>query len=661
MLVFDQIKRSDPHLRLISLLVLTGLLVLLTGLWYVQVIASSRYVDSQVAQSFRSVRIPAVRGMIIDRNGLPLAANEPNYNLCLFLEELSKQFQAVFYQDYTNLQAGARAQKRSVTRDERTLLGQQARYKVASNTVRHAALAMDLPLSLGLRQFQQHYQDRLALPLPVLQNLTATQLARFYEQPGMPPSMDVEVLPKRVYYHGPIAAHILGYLSRDDRPVDGEDSFFNYLMPDFKGVVGIEAAFEEQLRGMAGYKFVLVNSLGYRQSESVWTPAAPGKNVMLTLDLPLQKEAEKALASAQARVQGAVVVMDIRNGDLLAMVSQPAFDPNSFVPAIDRATMLRLNDLEDRPLINRACQERYAPGSIFKIATALACLEAGTLNPEEKFTVQPDPKRPGRGCIYVGNRKIEDTAPPGEYNFKDAFKLSSNSYFIHHGLLAGLSRLLNMGAQFQFGQPLEIPTQQSDRGIFPDQDRLRDLIIRGTPWTDGDTANLCIGQGMLAVNPVQMAVMVSAVANGGKVFWPRLVKQIEPMEPGHLGRGVVSFETRPRGELRVKPQNLRYVREAMLADVIDRDGTGHAANVPGYQVAGKTGTAEVQHGGRTVDKITWFASFAPFDNPQYAVIVMVESGGSGGGTCAPVAGRIYRAVLEMEKRKKGRVDTLALR
>jgi penicillin-binding protein 2 len=249
----------------------------------------------------------------------------------------------------------------------------------------------------------------------------------------------------------------------------------------------------------------------------------------------------------------------------------------------------------------------------------------------------------------VGRRKVEDTAPPGNYRFQRAFVKSSNAYFIHYGLKAGVRNLLAMGRQFHLGETIDLPTHQSDHGLFPTDERVRLGNRLGDPWTDGDTANLCIGQGELAVNPVQMAVMTAAVANGGKVFWPRLVQRLEPFEPTADARDTTQFPSRIRSELKVSARSLQIVREAMLADVEAADGTGRAAAVPGLQIGGKTGTAEVQHAGRNDDKVTWFTAFAPYEHPTHAVVVMVESGGSGGGTCAPAAGKIFRAILEREK------------
>ncbi|MEI7730577.1 MAG: penicillin-binding protein 2 [Verrucomicrobiota bacterium] len=645
MLLFEHWIGNDRHLRMLLVLVCAGLGILTGGLWYVQVVAGKRYMDDQIAQSFRTVRTPAVRGKILDRNGQALAENRPCYNVSAYLEEFSRRFQTRYTPALVQESARVRqAYNRKLTREERTRVAQETRYLVTSNAAHGLGLLLSQPVTLSPRDFQEHYDQRLALPLPVMRDLNAEQIARLQEQTGVPPGLDLVVQPLRIYPRQSVGAHIVGYLTKDDTSREGEESFFNYRLPDFKGVVGIESYFDDELRGKAGAKSVLVNSLGYRQSENIWSASEPGRNVVLTIDLPLQEAAEKALRKAPRHAgevtRGAVVVMDVHSGDIYALASSPAFDPNRFIPSITHEVMNELNDPEQRPLINRATQERYAPGSIFKIVTALAGLETGVLNPTNIFY------SPGVYRASEHSRPIEDTAPAGNYDFKRAFKLSSNTYFIHYGMLAGVTNIFDMGHRFFLGQRVDIPTLQSDSGIFPNLDLLLKWRLHGSPWNDGDTANLCIGQGRLAVNPVQMAVMTAAIANGGTVFWPRLVQRIESADPMGGEADTKIFPVRRRGELNVKPQHLQIIREAMLADVEDPDGTGRQAAVHGLRLGGKTGTAEVKHIDELTGKNTWFVAFAPYENPKYAVVVMVEQGSSGGGTCAPVARDIFEAILK---------------
>lgn len=625
MLIFDQLRKSDRPLQVLAFGVLLGMAMLMGRLWWVQVVSSQRYVENMRNQSFRSVRTPAVRGEILDRNRQPLAESRPNYNLNLYLEELREHFQ----RKWSEIKPATK-----LSRDARRELEQRGRYLVVSNLVAQMnAFPLELP-EVTEAQLHRHFTNKLALPMALLDNLTESQIARFMEQGGSLPGLEVEIMPVRTYPQATTAAHLLGYLNRDNSSAEDEEAFFNYRLPDYLGKAGLEASFDRALRGRAGVKNLLVNNLGYRQSEELVNPAEPGHNVILTLDLDIQKEAERALRIGNPNQRGAVVVMDPQTGDVLALVSSPSFDPNAFIPRITQKEWERLDDETLRPMINRATQERYPPGSIFKIVVALAALEAGTLRPTEAIH--------NPGFYQLGKRRIGDTARPGDYNFVKAFKHSSNTYFITQGLRCGIRRITSMGNRFHLGELTSVLPRQEVEGEFPTLQQVSHA------WSDGDTANLSIGQGPITVTPIQMAIMTSAIANGGRVLWPRVVKSIEPPEFRPDDPKTEFPAARLRADLGVNPHHLQLIREAMLADVEDSDGTGRRAAVPGMRVCGKTGTAEVKQGARRVDQITWFVSFAPFENPRYTVVVMVESGVSGGSSCAPIAEQIYRFLKTYE-------------
>lgn len=660
MLIFDQLKKSDPQLRLITIAALIGMGILLLGLWFVQVISYRQYAENQKAQSFRTVRIPAIRGKILDRNGIAIAENSPSYNVTLYLDELREDFQKEytrirprrvvtnslpFYKRWMGGQT-VKTEYVKLTSAQRQQLSWMARYRVVSNITHRLSAALGQPITSDYDSFLKHYTNQLALPFPILLNLTEGQIARLQEHAVNPRGVDLEIQPMRFYPFNTTAAHIVGVLKHDNSSVKDEEAFFNFRLPDYKGDLGIEWGYDQHLRGKAGVKSVLVNSLGYRQSEQIWTPAEPGKNVVLTLDLKLQQEAELALQNALPGhiVRGAVVVMDPNTGDILAIASAPSFDPNVYIPKLTTADWRVLSDEVLKPQMNRATQQNYAPGSIFKIITAAACLENG-LNPNATIH--------NPGLIYVGRRRILDTAPPGEYNFRRAFIRSSNTYFITNGIESGIESILRLGHQLHLGERFDLDTRQVTSGIFPSIRRVR------TGWSDGDTANICIGQGEMAVTPLQMAVMISAIANGGKVLKPRLVHRIEP-QGGGASPEMIQF---PMGEvrdhLRLSPGTFQVIREAMVADVEHEEGTGKLAAVPGLRICAKTGTAQVTDPqNRVIDLTTWFASYAPFENPKYVVLVMVESGVSGGGTCGPVAQRVYKAIQYREM-QQGRQPKLA--
>ncbi len=324
-------------------------------LWWVQIISYRHYTENQKSQSFRTVRIPAIRGKILDRHGVALAENRLSYNVILYLDELRHEFRKEW--SLTRPPRNVR-----LTLAQRRALEAQTRYRVASNVVQQVAAILQQPIPFAFGDFMKHYTNQLALPLPILVNLEPFHVARLLESSANPPGIDLEVQPTRYYPGTNLACHVLGYLVRDNRSVEGEIADVNFRLPDYRGHVGIEGEFDADLRGRAGVKSVLVNSLGYRQSENVWMPADPAKNVVLTIDAEIQRAAEAALENAMPGTVSAAVVMDPHAGDVLALASSPFYDPNLFIPRISSDDWKRLSDETLKPQINRATQENYAPG-----------------------------------------------------------------------------------------------------------------------------------------------------------------------------------------------------------------------------------------------------------------------------------------------------------
>jgi len=643
MLIFDQLKRSDPAIRTLAYIFLIGTLMLLAGLWYIQIFSSKQYIEKFQNQALRTIRVPAVRGKILDKNNVVLAECRPSYNISMFLEEMSGEFKNSF-------QRLLKQTPQKLNRQQREELAKLSRFLTISNAIAKLSQQLNIAVNLDPKLFEKHYEQYRAFPMSILEDITPAQIALFLENPNHPGGFDMDFWPLRYYPYQTVAAHLIGGMRRlhQDEMAENEDEpFFHYALPDFKGAFGVEAALDNYLRGKAGFKTALVNNLGYRESEKTWIQTEPGNNVILTIDINIQKEAERALSAVGPNVKGAVVVMDPNTGDIIALVSAPAFNPNSMIPRIPAEEWKKLNDPELMPMLNRATFGAYTPGSIFKIIVALACLEAGIIDPEETIS--------NPGYFQLGRRTIRDTAPPGDYNFKRAFKLSSNTYFIHFGLKAGLSRILDMGHRFCLGQKFNIPVYQETSGFFPPKDYEKIRKTRGEPWLDGDTANLCIGQGEITVTPIQMAIMTSAIANGGKILWPRLVDKIIPADPLNKKEIRTFPHSMVRNTLNVSSKHLELIKESMLADVEDPDGTGRQAAIPNFRVCGKTGTAQIMKGRSLIRKDTWFVSFAPYENPRYVVVVMVEGGGSGGGTCAPVAKRIYQALARYEKTSENKL------
>jgi penicillin-binding protein 2 len=645
-LIFDQLKRGDAQLRAVAAAIALGMGLLLGGLWYVQIVSAQRYQADLLDQSFRTVRVPAIRGKILDRNGWELAANRPSYNVNLYFEELRRNFRYEYtnqvLSEYHRLHPNERLNPRL---DD--ALQSRARYYVVSNLTFRISSLIQQPEALDEKRFTNHYNNSRSLPFPLLHDLSPQQIARFVEKSSGLPSLALEVQPVRWYPFGSTAVHVLGYVQHDDNPPEDEEMSFQFRLPDFIGKAGVEQIFDEKLRGRAGVKSVLVNNLQYRQAEETWTAPEPGQNVVLTLDVPIQQATEKALRNVIPDPRGAAVVLDCRNGDVLALASVPAFDPNMFMTHLSDEQLGEITDEQKRPQLNRATYAALPPGSIFKIIVSLACLEAGILRTNDSFVSEGSYKIDGRGHTW------KCTAPAGQYDFDRAFYKSCNCYFIDYGLKGGFERIVEMGRRFGLGQRTGLTTRSEAAGFFPDPNEK--FKSDGGRWMAGDTANLCIGQGDITVTPLQMAVLTAAIANGGKVFEPRLIDRIEPQNSS-TGAQVTRFPPgQIRRQIKLDPANLDIVRNAMLADVEHRDnrgqldGSGARAGIKEMRVCGKTGTAEVKQGNIVKSHVDWFVSFAPFENPRYAVVVMLETEhGFGGVLCAPIAHDIYQAIVQRE-------------
>ncbi len=660
MLVVDQINKGDGSLRMVAWGVAAGLGLLLAGLWRTQVVQGEYYRGRQETQSFRSVRVPATRGRILDRNGQALADNQPRYRLDVYLDELVPQFAAeerrlraayVAARGLTNAlpssfwgrlaaRFSAKRTKTSLGADEREALRRAARYGVVSNIIHEVNQRLGLRVARTEGDLYRHWRQQRALPFPLVNRLEPAQVAVLTEQGWSIPGVELDLVPSRHYPNGTMAAHVVGYVKATEDPDPADERDFDYRLRDHRGEVGLEGAYDRVLRGTAGAKSILINSSGYRhrQGEMLLESPVPGAHVVTTLDVALQRAVEGSLAQVSGEERGAAVVVDVRNGDILAMASAPAFDPNGWIDGMRKADYERLLDTKMRPMFNRATYGSYNPGSTFKVVTALACLDAGVLTPEgARETMRT------LGYYRLGrNHVIDDTAPAGEYDFNRAFIKSSNAYFIDHGLRLGLGPLLAYARRLHLGEKTGLRLNEETAGILPDASD-----IPGA-YAAGKTANLSIGQ-ELTVTPLQLALVFSAVANGGSVWWPRLVDRIEPGDALSMEAPERVREGQVRSRLGIPRAHLALVHAAMRDDVALDDGTGRAARVAGYAVCGKTGTAEVKSGRKLVDRITWFASFAPFESPRYAVVVMVESGGSGGRTCAPVARRIYEHLRDRDR------------
>ena len=357
MLIFDELKENDPQLRLVAVVLAAGLGILLAGLWWVQIVSAREYQSHLETQSYRTVRIPAARGKIVDRHSRVLAENRPRYDLSLFLDDLSGQFQNEYgrlrpvkivtnsppFWEFGLGSTSVVTQRVRLKQSQIDALTRQAHCNVASAVVRQLGRQLGQPLTFDAADFERNYEKQLAMPYIVLKNLNEAQMARFEENYSGGLGADLELQSVRTYPLGTTAAHLLGYVQRDNSSAEGEDAFFWYRLPDYRGGVGIESGFDPLLRGHAGAEAVLVNNLGFRQTVNVWSQPEPGRNVVLTIDLDIQQAAERSLIQHQGTdARAAVVVMDVRTGDVLAMVSSPALIPTILPRAVFRRVKPRV-------------------------------------------------------------------------------------------------------------------------------------------------------------------------------------------------------------------------------------------------------------------------------------------------------------------------------
>lgn len=575
------------RIRLV-LLIMLGLLVLLGGvLFSLQVSRGQEFEDSLHRQSLRRVRLPAPRGRILDRNRMPLADNQPCYCLAFFLEDIRKPGK------WTNTVVEVQRRMKELT----ALMGRKPVISEAD--------------------IWTHIKRRLPLPLVAWRSLDPAALARLAEAPVDMTGVDVYVEPNRAYPQNELASHLIGYVGKADLNDDALTGY-QYYLPEMEGKMGLELKFDAEMKGEAGGRMVRIDASGYKHAEQMEQDPRPGSTVMLALDSRIQALAESAIRD----VPGAVVVLDPNNGDVLAVASSPAFNPSQFVPIVPKALYEQLNTDPEKPLLNKAVAEVYAPGSIFKPVTALAALNSGAVS---AGTVVDCP-----GYYMIGNRPMKCWNPNGHgrVDLRRAIEQSCNVYFATIGVKCGNEAISDMATQFGLGERSGIELDREARGLVPTaawkQKAWHD------PWRVGDTCNFSIGQGALSVTPLQMAVMVAALANGGTVYHPRLVLGLQDWQ----GQALTNYPVMVVRQIAFKPGVMEAVRQGMRDVVMAPTGTGGRARIPGVEMAGKTGTAEY---GEKEDrkKHGWMIVFAPYDKPRYAVAMVVDDAVSGGLTVGP--------------------------
>jgi len=567
-----------------------------------QVLDHERYSTLSRENRVRLVPLPPPRGLIFDRNGVPVAENRPAYRLELVPEEI------------TDLEGTLARLARIV--DLRPL-----------DIERFRALAARKP------PFE-------AIPLRL--RLSEAEAARFAVHRHEFPGVDITVRPARRYPAGPLLAHVLGYVAR----IDADDlealDPVQYRGTSHVGKLGIERAYEPALHGQVGMQQVEVNAQGRALRVLERTPPRPGRSLWLSIDLRLQRVAQDALGEAN----GAVVAIDPRTGEVLALVSAPAYDPNLFVDGIDPDTYRALAHDPDRPLFNRALRGRYPPGSTIKPFMALAGLEYELIGPHTTRYC------PGWFMLPIGERRYRDWKRDGHgvTDLRKAIAESCDVYFYDLAVRLGIDRIHGFLARFGFGAGTGLDVAEEAAGLLPSRAWKR--RARGQPWFPGETVITGIGQGYLLVTPMELAAATATLATRGRRQRPHLVRAMaEPGAPPHP----LAFA--PVEPVRLaRPDRWEAVVHAMEAVVHGRHGTARGIADAPYRIAGKTGTAQVfglaedqEYDPQTLAERlrdhALFIAFAPADAPRIAVAVIVENGGSGGAVAAPVARKVMDAWL----------------
>ncbi len=541
-------------------------------------ILTARVADLQLAsgddfyalsQQNRLRRIPvrAPRGRIYDRNGDVLASSKPTYAVLWMLPSAEV--------------VPAAALERSASYFNMTPEGLAA--AIAAN-----------------REFPYE-------PAEVAVGLTPGETFAFEEVRARYPEMTVVSRPRRCYPQGPLAGHLLGYVGEIGRERLAVSRAQGYNLGDTVGLAGLEYTFEKYLRGRDGFETVAVNALekklGLEYAEEAEPPRA-GYDLHLTVDLGLQRLVEGLLAGRR----GAVIVMNPENGDVWALASSPAVDPNDFAAGLTAAKWAAYATAPDHPLLNRAIQCSYPPGSTFKLITASAALEEDLVGREEKM---PYPCggafRYGRWLFHCWNRSGH-----GALDIAGGLKNSCNVFFFQVGLRVGIDNLNKYARAYGYGGPTGIPLPHENRGLIPSRERLERKW--GKKWPRGEVLNNAIGQGQVLLTPIQELVAFCAFANGGRLYQPRAVTRAVD------GDGVVraSFPPQVRGVVALKPTTRETMMRGLIG-VVDRYG------VNAHYLAGKTGSAENPFG----DTHAWFTGFAPAYEPKVAVCILVENGGYG--------------------------------
>lgn len=599
--------KNEPSELRTRLYIATGIalsifFLLAIRLWFLQIFNGKEFKELSENNRIRLVRTIAPRGLLLDRTGKVVVGNRPAFNLAVIPEDVK---------DWEKIK------------------------KVIPHIV-HLTEA-DIEERLQQAQGRPPFQA-----IKLKEDLTWEEIAGIETFRVDMPGIVLEIEPRRVYSFGEAGSHVIGYLGEIDEQQIKKLKKAKYMLGDFIGKYGIEYQWEKYLRGINGGRQIEVDAIGREIKLTKKITPTQGYTIYLTIDLETQLAANKAM---QDKV-GAVIAIDPQNGKILAAVSNPSFDPNLFAAGIDKEQWNNLISNPFHVMETKTIQGQYPPASTFKMITAAAALEEGVITPSTKIYAGES--------FWFGNKEFRDWKAGGHgiIDIHRAIVESSDTFFYQVGLKVGIDRLAHYAKGFGLGRKTGIQLTNEKPGLVPSSSWKKET--QGAPWYEGETISVSVGQGYLIATPLQMLNAYAAIANGGKLYLPQLVNMVETPE----GQVVWRFMPQEIGRIPISPANIKIVRDALKGVVNENGGTGWPARVPGVEIAGKTGTAQVmklkENAPRKKPKDTpyeqrdhaWFVGFGPAENPEIAVAVLVEHGGFGAEAAAPVAREVIKAYLK---------------
>ena len=576
--------------------------ILFIRLWYLQVFERDRFKKLSENNRIRLIITNPQRGKIFDRNGRVLVDNRPAFNLTAIPEDI---------------------------KDTNKLLMDLKRFtsiEPASEEI------IDILKKKGKRSPFK--------PVVLKSDLSWDEVARVETFKLGLPGVSLNVEPKRNYIYKDYLSPFIGYIGEIERKHLKKFRFGDYRAGDLVGKAGIEETWEESLRGRRGGLQVEVDVLGRVKQILHEVEPVSGNNIYLTIDMDIQKAAKEAIG----KMAGAVVAIDPKTGEILAMVSNPSYDPNIFSANLTTEKWQKIISNPLRLMENKAIQGQYPPASTFKVVTAAAALEEDVIRENVKIFSGSD--------FTLGNRSFRDWKKKGHgwINVHQAIVESADTFFYQLGIGLGIDRIATFARGFGFGSKTGVDLKGEKNGLVPDK-RWKEMTLHER-WYEGETIPVSVGQGYLLVTPLQLLNAFAAIANGGRLLRPHLVKEVVNTK----GEILYNPDIKELGRLPVSDKTLRIIKKALLGVVNEPKGTGKNAHIRGFDVAGKTGTAQVVSMGEEdeEDKTeipfklrshSWFAGFAPYKDPKIAVVALVEHGGFGAAVAAPIAKKVIKAYL----------------